>query len=197
VPILIGTTRDEAQAGVQAFPGYPLSEDGYEFALSFLFADLAAKVLKKYPAARYADPAFAISAVATDTGFACPTHELRTLLAKHTTVYGFEFADPAPPPGQNAGFPLGAYHTADVQYLFGYTPFQGAFTADQQALSDEMIRYWAAFAASGDPAVAGAPKWPRYKNATKRVLELRPDGSRAIRSFAGFHKCRFWKKLGS
>jgi para-nitrobenzyl esterase len=193
VPILLGTTRDEAQAGVQAFPGYPLSEDGYEFALNFLFADLAAKVLRKYPAARYADPAFAISAVATDTGFACPTHELRTLLAKHTTVYGFEFADPAPPPGENAGFPLGAYHTADVQYLFGYTPFQGAFTADQQALSDEMIRYWAAFAASGDPAVAGAPKWPRYKNATKRVLELRPDGSRTIRSFAGFHKCRFWK----
>ena len=130
-------------------------------------------MLKKYPAARYDDPAFAVSAVATDTGFACPTHELRTLLAKHTTVYAFEFADPAPPPGERDGFPLGAYHTADVQYLFGYTPFQGAFTPEQQALSDEMIAYWAAFAASGDPAVAGAPNWPRYKNATKRVLELR------------------------
>ena len=195
VPILIGTTRDEAQAGVQAFPGYPLSEDGYEFALNVLFGDLAAKVLKKYPAARYDDPAFAVSAVATDTGFACPTHELRTLLAKHTNLYAFEFADPAPPPGERDGFPLGAYHTADVQYLFGYTPFQGAFTPEQQALSDEMIAFWAAFAASGDPAVAGAPNWPRYKNATKRVLELRPDGSRTIRSFAGFHKCRFWKKL--
>ena len=197
VPILIGTTRDEAQAGVQAFPGYPLSEEAYELALSFLFGDLTAKVLKKYPAARYDAPAFAVSAVATDTGFACPTHELRTLLAKHTTVYAFEFADPAPPPGEVDDFPLGAYHTADVQYLFGYTPFQGAFTPAQQALSDEMVARWAAFAASGDPAVASASKWPRYKNATKRVLELRPEGSRTIRSFAGFHKCRFWKKLGS
>jgi para-nitrobenzyl esterase len=195
VPILIGSTRDEAQAGVQAFPGYPLSEDAYELALSFLFGDLAPKVLKKYPAARYADPAFAVSAVATDTGFACPTHELRTLLAKHTTVYAFEFADPAAPPGEVDGYPLGAYHTADVQYLFGYTPFPGAFTPGQQALSDEMVARWAAFAARGDPAAAGAPKWPRYKNATKRVLELRPEGSRTIRSFAGFHKCRFWKKL--
>jgi para-nitrobenzyl esterase len=195
VPIVIGTTRDEAQAGVQAFPGYPLSENAYELALSVLFGESAPKVLKKYPTARYDDPAFAVSAVATDTGFACPTHELRTLLAKHTTVYAFEFADPGPPPGEVENFPLGAYHTADVQYLFGYTPFQGALKPAQQALSDEMIAYWAAFAANGDPAVAGAPKWPRYKNATKKVLELRPDGSRTIRSFAGFHKCRFWKKL--
>ena len=197
VPILLGSTRDELQPAAVSFPGgsYPLPESVYEFALDLLFGDLAPKVLKRYPAAAYDDPAFAIGAVATDTGFACPTDEVRRLLARHVPLYGFEFADPAPPPGQREGFPLGAYHTSDVQYLFGYTPFQGPFTPEQAALSAEMIRYWAAFAATGDPTVSGAPRWPRFRNATRKVLELRPEGSRTIRSFARFHECRLWKKV--
>ena len=198
VPILLGSTHDEAQLGLASFPGVslPLAPSAYEGLVSFVFGADAPQVLAEYPLEDFADPAFALSAELTDAGFACPTDTLRRFLARRTKLWGFEFADPEAPPGELNGIPTGAYHTADVQYLFRYTPDQGAFTPEQEALSDEMMAYWAAFAANGDPRVDGAPKWPRFKGSTKRVLSLAPGGSQAIKSFAKDHHCKLWKKLG-
>jgi len=197
VPILLGSTRDEAQLGVISFPATapPLAPASYELFAGIVFGDDAPRVLAGYPAEDYADPALALSAAVTDAGFACPTDVLRRFLARRTRLWGFEFADGAAPPGELNGAPAGAYHTADVQYLFAYTPFQGALSPEQEALAAEMRAYWAAFARSGDPRALGAPKWPRFKGSTRRVLSLDPAGSRANSRFAKLHHCKLWKKL--
>ena len=197
VPILVGSTRDEAQLGVISFPATapPLAPASYELFAGIVFGGDAPRVLAEYPAGDYPDPAFALSAAVTDAGFACPTDTLRRFLAKRTRLWGFEFADGAAPPGELGGAPTGAYHTAEVQYLFAYTPFQGALSAEQEALAAEMRAYWAAFARSGDPRVEAAPKWPRFTARARRVLSLDPVGSRATKRFAKLHHCKLWKKL--
>jgi carboxylesterase type B len=67
------------------------------------------------------------------------------LLARQVPAYAYEFADrkapmylPFPP-----DFPPGAFHAAEVPYLFPDQQFLAASTPDQRRLSDQMIRYWA------------------------------------------------------
>jgi para-nitrobenzyl esterase len=60
-------------------------------------------------------------------------------------------------------FPSGAYHSADVQYLFEL-PLLGlpGLTSDQAQLSSDMVRYWTRFARTGTPNAPDVPAWPRY-----------------------------------
>ena len=196
VPVILGSNHDELQpTAALTGLGYPLNPALYEIAVNVLFGAYAPSVLAEYPATNYADPAFALGALLTDTAFACPTDKLRGLLSTLTPTYGYEFDDPNAPPGVQSGMPSGAYHSADVQYLFAYTPSHGALSPDQQALSLEMIRYWGAFADQGRPEVPGAPRWPRFETESHRILSLRPSGSVPIEDFAQFHHCSFWSTL--
>jgi para-nitrobenzyl esterase len=197
VPVVVGSTRDELQTAALLVPGggFPLDPAVYELIAGVLFGAEAARVLAVYPASDYEDAAYALGAMLTDYAFACPTHALRALLARRTKTYAFEFDDPNAPPGERDGMRTGAYHTADVPYLFDYTPSQGALSPEQERLASEIRRYWAAFAGGGKPEAEGAPAWPRFKRGAKRVLALRPGGSATVRSFAVFHRCRFWESL--
>jgi len=197
VPVILGSNHDELQPTAALTPGlgYPLDPLIYSIAVDVLFGGDAPQVLAEYPAANYADPAFALGALLTDNAFACPTDKLRHLLSTLTPTYGYEFDDPNAPPGVQSGMPSGAYHSADVQYLFDYTPSHGVLSPDQKALSLEMIRYWAAFADQGRPEVQAAPIWPRFDELSHGVLSLRPVASTAIDDFADFHHCDFWNSL--
>ena len=68
------------------------------------------------------------------------------------------------------GFPYGAAHTFELQYLFGLggTPYPGSLSAPQQRLAGAMQRDWTSLARFGAPALG----WPRFAAATQRVLSL-------------------------
>ena len=111
-------------------------------------------------------------------------------------TYQYELDDPnAPqifiPP---ASIPFGSYHAADVLYLFdselrgGHAPF----TADQEALADAMVGYWARFARAGDPNGTGLPHWPGYSVASDTHMSLEPPTPQAETGFAADHNCAFW-----
>jgi para-nitrobenzyl esterase len=196
VPVLVGSTHDELQpAAVVAGLGFPLNPFVYELATGVVFGANADLVRAEYPLASFSDPAFAFGAELTDAAVACPTHALRELLAQHTRTYGFEFDDPEAPPGEFGGMPAGAYHTSDVPYLFEFSTIPSPATPEQEALSDQMMRYWAAFAARGRPAALGEPFWRPFRSDDPQVMSLAPSGSHLTVDFATDHHCAFWETL--
>jgi para-nitrobenzyl esterase len=115
-------------------------------------------------------------------------------LAQYVTVHAYEFNDEHAPSPEfpQLNFPLGAFHSADVQYLFNRLGVPAPFTPDQQRLSQSMIAYWTQFARSGDPNSPGQPSWAPYDPATDERLSLVAPVPQIESGFATDHKCAFW-----
>jgi para-nitrobenzyl esterase len=150
-------------------------------------------VLAEYPLNPYPSIAEAVSAMATDALFSCPSRRALQSLSQHVPTYGYEFADrnapvifPLPP----LSFPLGAYHASELPSLFdsptlGHAPF----TPDQEQLAAAMVGYWTHFA---DTSTPGPPPWPAYTAANDTFQSLVPPTPHPDTGFAAAHKCAFW-----
>ena len=193
IPVMSGSNRDERRLAT-AFLPQAFTEDGYQQLLRDAFGDDAPLVAARYRSADLGSSALAWAAVATDRVWACSQLADDRLLARRTTTYGFEFADRNAPPlfPFPPQLPGGAFHSAEMAYLFDLAGFTPAFTPDQQRLADTMIRYWTRFAATGNPNAADVPAWPRFQN--PNVQALAPGGIRQVDS-ATEHNCAFWESL--
>jgi len=62
---------------------------------------------------------------------------------------------------------LGAYHSAEIEYVFGQLDSKAHmdWRASDRQLSQQMQKYWANFARSGDPNGSGLANWPPYSSA--------------------------------
>jgi para-nitrobenzyl esterase len=91
-------------------------------------------------------------------------------------VYFYHFAHVPPKPafpgwGGDLGRQLGAFHTAEIPYLFQTLESRDWPWRDvDRELSELMVRYWVNFATSGDPNGAGLPPWPRYAPTQQTTL---------------------------
>ena len=98
----------------------------------------------------------------------------RMLEAKRTPVWVYQFTRA---PEDSANRARGAYHSAEITFVFGrphpIRPEAGRAQYDS-TLADAMASYWVNFARSGDPNGRGLPRWPRYARATEAYLELGP-----------------------
>ncbi|MGF1428277.1 carboxylesterase/lipase family protein [Kitasatospora sp. LaBMicrA B282] len=160
VPVLEGGNRDEHRGWAAALNGYrPVTTDDYQHLLATAFGDRAAAVAAQYPVGAYPSPAVAWATVATDRIWSCPTLAGEELLARHTSVHSYEFADENAPlePGLAPGFPYGAYHGSELPYLFDLTTWSAALSPEQQQLSERMIQAWTRFATTGRP-------WPAFRD---------------------------------
>lgn len=205
VPVLEGTNHDEWRLFVaitEVLAG-PLSPAGYPAAIAATLriplssANLLAAFV--YPLAAYPSPSIALGALGTDAIFACNGRTAAGLLSQYVPTYAYEFDDPnAPsvffPP---LSFPLGAYHAAEIQYLFDTHPPASVppLDPDQQALADAMVRYWTRFAKRADPNGFQTPTWPPYDAAGDTYLSLAPAAVQSTTGFGADHKCDFWVPL--
>jgi len=194
VPVLSGTTHDEARPWVAAYDqGAPMSQQTFDEVLDETFGASADQVRSEYPVGADGTAALTWAAIVTDRMWACPQYTTSRGLSAGTSVHQYEFADPAPPPLSPAPptMPLGAQHASDLWSFFDLGGYQPPFTPAQQRLSNQMIDYWTAFATTGDPNRAGGPGWPRFTQHHPYVQSLAPDDITGV-ALATEHHCTFW-----
>ncbi len=200
VPVIEGSNHDEFRfflAENELAGGRPLTASGYEAAIAAtlqLTSATARTVATEYPLSSYASPSVALGAAATDAAYACKARAAVGALSRYVPTYQYEFDDEAAPryfPGPSVSFPLGAYHTAELEYLFGLRGFPSQLAGDHENLSEAMLDLWATFAATGDPG----SEWPRYSANTDETELLSPPQPTTETSFAADHKCAFWSHL--
>jgi para-nitrobenzyl esterase len=222
VPTLLGFTRDEARLFVwlgelDPFSPLQVSEDSYEPLVARLLggnAELAAEAVLEYPISEFDGAAAALAALATDTIFRCPgkleAAKLRQFVPTYLYQFDYEggrsqlefaidlgFVDAELPSDR-----LGAFHGADIPYVFGYDPVLelngmglqvNSFEpgSDDGAVWRTMLGYWTRFAATGDPNGPGAEAWPEHSAQNEAYLSL--DRVVASRSRVAEDRCRFWE----
>jgi para-nitrobenzyl esterase len=203
VPVIHGTTRDEHRlfvAAIEDMSDHVTTASDYSAEIeSVLGAHDAARVLAEYPLSDFASPSVALATVWTDRAWACPALRTDEGFARKVPTFAFEFADENAPWASDVAkpdFPTGAFHAAELQYVFEDAQFPGPVTAAQRKLSDQMIGYWSAFAHSGDPNSAGAPRWNRFQPATGAVQSLAPGRIGPI-DLGAEHRCGFWSTIGN
>ncbi len=96
-------------------------------------------------------------------------------------------------------FDHGAAHTIDIQFLFrdwhgGPLGILHKLTAQERALSDQLVAAWTNFMYTGNPNLTGDRPWPRY-SATSAVFmsqNVQKSATITVDQFAAAHKCAFW-----
>jgi carboxylesterase type B len=210
VPLLIGTNHDEGRTFAQGLAG--LTEQQYEALIDSEYGANASRVLALYPFSAFPSPytaAYAIGAVWTDSGFlagigGCAAQNQEQVFRKYTLTFAYQFDD-RHAPGLNdnlPGYMWGAGHAMELAYMWpsfdNGIPLYPQLTPAQLELSNQMVRYWGAFARFGAPFVPGQTFWPPYQ--AGKMMSLRPgDGSVPISDaeFAAEHNCSFWDSLPS
>jgi para-nitrobenzyl esterase len=210
VPVIIGTNTNEgtyfldvAALSVQ----HALTPADYDAVIAGNYTQEAASQIKAaYPVDSYPTPGQALSAITTDSFFACPSDAVRAALTGNASVFGYEFTQPDPvtnfPLPTPLGISLGQAHTTELAYVFGHDGAGAPLSGHDLTLSDTMIGFWTSFAATGNPnndrqegQGANHPVWPAYQTETPNLIKLGTPIA-VTAAFATDHRCAFWKSLG-
>jgi para-nitrobenzyl esterase len=205
VPILYGFTRDEMRlyVGYDVQGGAKITPETYPLAVRAIYGDKTDKVLARYPLKPGEHPAETLGSLMTDfmpgLGIThCMMLESSRLLAAHTPVFQWEYADrTAPvrgvsiPISPEPGFNLGAVHSAELNALFPGFSNTAAMTAPDlgpasQALADVILTSWAAFL-RGNPS---PQEWPATRPGS--LMRFEPAAIRPVDAWAEY-QCDFWR----
>lgn len=156
VPMMLGTTRDEATLFYGSLP-IPTRFEAQRRIAEFLGDDtLAGQVMDLYPILRFPLAKQAFLTFVTDFGFACPNRLLLDASEDGAPAFTYEFHKTVP-----ALLTLGAFHALDIPYVFGtFSEMALIPLPSDLRLRDEMQRAWTTFANTGAPATSAG--WPTY-----------------------------------
>jgi para-nitrobenzyl esterase len=218
VPLMMGFTREEARLFAWLAEdeivgaGVDIDESNYEDLIAYILGDntalAEAAVTGPYAADKFPDPGDAYAAASTDALFRCPVLEQASATSGHVPTYIYEFRYPNAEfalddipvlPGldraQFVGWGDGAFHSADIQYVFGVpsSPTKEEFAPESVdvKLWETMRGYFARFARTGDPNGDGTTEWPQFSNDDPRLLAL--DSTVEAANDGPFEACTFWE----
>ena len=104
--------------------------------------------------------------VGTGIQYLCPSLALASALdnaGARVWVYRFDRVRP--------GFQsIGAYHGAELPYMFDQHDEWLTTTEIDRRITDEMVAHWSAFVRHGDPASERAPPWPQWRADKRQII---------------------------
>jgi para-nitrobenzyl esterase len=169
VPVLTGWTKDEGTLFVWLAEraGARIDEATFTRVSEALSARLGVSIERlraRYALDAYRDPGEALAAFFGHASLSCPSRRAaRLVAAQGADVYVYRFDYPDARFATRSTRPLGAFHTAEIQYVFGHAAGRARFAQPaDEVLHERIAGYWARFARTGDPNGEGAPPWPRY-----------------------------------
>ena len=177
VPLLVGWNHDEGSL----MEGGVFGAKALQQVLAERFGARVGEALALYPA----DPAATAQAsrvmYAGDLWMGLPTWRWATAQSRTgkapVYVYRFDHAPKTPDDwfgANNRGKSFGAFHSADIVYVFDHPEILKTWTVDavDRRVADQMSSYWVNFARSGDPNGPGLPPWTAYTPETspKKML---------------------------
>ena len=194
-PLIIGSNANEGAVFVLLFDYVSrqrlVTEASYRQTVEELYTDRAPRILAAYPSSRHGSPAAALTAVYTDSLFACPAlATVRAASAGGATVWQYRFA--VKPIGDNPVLP-GAFHAAEIPFLFnrlGGVPVP--WTGASAAFAAQMKRQWSTFARTGTPNGPGLPRWSAWSPSDPRFMSLDIPTSSMRSGFSDLHECGLW-----
>ena len=136
------------------------------------------------------DPRRALDRLRTASRMLCPSQHLAARVNRtggRAWVYYFDRQRPG-----EGGRRLGAYHGAELPYVFDHHDDWLTTDGRDRGLSAVIMDYWVRFAATGDPNNAGAAAWPAYSGKLPEILVLgdsiraAPDNSLELCGLLGF-----------
>ncbi len=175
VPLLAGSNSQEMPARMVLGDSEPTVQN-FAAAIHRLYGEKADEVLKVYAPKNDDEVPQAATDLASARFIAHSTWtwtELQVKTGGHP-VYRYFYARVRPPylgmPGQTppptnaANKPLGAVHSAEIQYAMGNLDLDPRYTwdADDHKVSDTLQSYFVNFIKAGNPNGTGLPEWPAY-----------------------------------
>jgi para-nitrobenzyl esterase len=195
VPLLTGATRDE---GATLPHARSLAE--FETRARTELGSTASDFLAHYRAGDDAGAEQASRAAAGHRTFNWENWLWARLQARtgRAPVFTYHFARVPPRvPGGESGDrsrALGAFHTADIPYVFDHLEARDwPWQETDRLLAEQMSSYWTNFAKAGDPNGSGLPPWPRFHDKTQQVMRF---GDEAVAGPApDGDKLAFWSAV--
>jgi para-nitrobenzyl esterase len=202
-PMLMGVAGDEQGfflAVAQEKVGYAaLTREGYLAYAKTNSGALLDEVLKVYPPGGLASPSLDDMALGQSIR-GCAMRMLAGWLSSWEPTWTYSFDDRTVPNYlKPQPYPLGAYHTAEILYLFpGFHGGLGTphpLNAAQEKLADRMVDTWATFAKTGNPNLGGAANWPTYDAKRDNVQSLDLPGFKTTVGYGERYHCALFDKI--
>jgi para-nitrobenzyl esterase len=176
VPLLGGWNRDEGS--YQRFFGTEqVNKENYAEKIRRKFGEATPDALKLFPDRSDEEVKSSAGLLSTADFMGFGTWRWLEIHRKtgESAVFRYQF-DQAPPPPEGSAEDEGAYHSAEIEYVFGTLDSKKLpWRPEDYKLSEEMGAYWTNFAKTGNPNDAGLAVWPNYEEKNGyQVMHLAP-----------------------
>jgi len=159
VPVIVGSNAKEMTT-LTPRAMVPTTLEALKAYIGREYKGMEEEFFAVYPAATDAEAGEAFLASARDRAFSWQMRTWARMMANaDQPAYLYYFTRVPPIEGSEY---LGAFHAAEIAYVFQNLNLGRGYNDTDKALADAMSSYWVNFAATGDPNGDGLMIWPAY-----------------------------------